>query len=95
METKISTKGQVVLPSRLRKKLGLRPGDALDVRLEGGAIVLRPWRARRRKLKIIVGPRTGLAVVAAGPGAPKLTSKQVAELLADFPCADTSRMSTP
>jgi len=85
METKISTKGQVVLPSRLRERLGLRPGDALDVKLEGGAIVLRPRRARRRKLKIIVDPRTGLAVATAGPGAPKLTSEQVAELLADFP----------
>jgi AbrB family looped-hinge helix DNA binding protein len=85
METKISTKGQVVLPSRLREKLGLRPGDALDVRLEGNAIILRPRRTRRRKLKIIVDPRTGLAVATAGPGAPKLTSEQVAELLADFP----------
>lgn len=85
METKISTKGQVVLPSRLREKLGLRPGDALDVRLEGDAILLRPRKARRRKAKIITDPRTGLAVLTAGPGAPKLTSKQVKEILSDFP----------
>jgi len=85
METKISTKGQVVLPSLLREKLGLQPGDALDVRLEGEAIVLRPRRARRRKAKIITDPRTGLAVLTAGPGAPKLTSGQVKEILSDFP----------
>lgn len=85
METKISTKGQVVLPKPLRAKLGLRAGDPLDVRLEGGAIVLRPRRPRRRKLKIVVDPRTGLAVLAARPGAPKLTSEQVAQALADFP----------
>ena len=85
METKISTKGQVVLPSRLREKLGLRAGDALDVKLEGDAIVLRPRRGRRRRLKIVIDPRTGLAVLAARPGAPKLTSEQVAEALADFP----------
>jgi AbrB family looped-hinge helix DNA binding protein len=85
METKISTKGQVVLPSRLREKLGLRPGDALDVRLEGGAIVLRPRRARRRKPKIIIDPRTGFAVLTAGPGAPILTNEQVKEILSDFP----------
>jgi len=85
METKISTKGQVVLPRRLRERLGLRPGDALDVDLENDAIVLRPRRPKRRKLKIIVDPRTGLAVATAGPGAPRLTSEQVAELLADFP----------
>jgi len=85
MQTKVSTKGQVVLPSMLREKLGLRPGDALDVRLEGDAIVLRPRRARRRKARIIKDPITGLSVLTAGPGAPKLTSKQVAEMLADFP----------
>ena len=85
MQTKVSTKGQVVLPSMLREKLGLRPGDALDVRLEGDAIVLRPRRARRRKARIIKDPITGLSVLTAGPGAPKLTSKQVAEILADFP----------
>jgi AbrB family looped-hinge helix DNA binding protein len=85
METKISTKGQVVLPSRLRAKLGLRAGDALEVKLEGDAIVLRPRRRRRRKARIIKDPITGLSVLTAGPGAPKLTSKQVAEMLADFP----------
>jgi len=85
METKISTKGQVVLPSRLREKLGLRPGDALEVRLDGDSIVLRPRRPRRRKARIIKDPITGLSVLTAGPGAPKLTSKQVAEILADFP----------
>jgi AbrB family looped-hinge helix DNA binding protein len=85
METKLSSKGQVVLPSRLREKLGLRPGDALDVRLEGDAIVLRPRRARRRKPKIVIDPRTGLAVLTAGPGAPILTHEQVKEILSDFP----------
>ena len=85
METKISTRGQVVLPSPLRAKLGLRPGDALEVKLEGDAIVLRPRRARRRKAKVIIDSRTGLAVLTVGPGAPKLTSKQVKEILSDFP----------
>lgn len=85
METKISTKGQVVLPSRLRQRLGLRPGDALDVRLEGDAIVLRPRRRRRRKARIITDPRTGLPVLTLGPGAPILTHKQIKEALSDFP----------
>jgi len=85
METTISTKGQVVLPSRLREKLGLRPGDALEVKLEGESIVLRPRRKRRRKARIIKDPITGLPVVTAGPGAPILTHKQIKEMLADFP----------
>jgi AbrB family looped-hinge helix DNA binding protein len=85
METKISTKGQVVLPSPLRQKLGLRPGDALDVKLEGDAIVLRPRRGRRRKAKIIIDPISGFPVLTAGKNAPKLTNEQVQALLADFP----------
>lgn len=85
METKISTKGQVVLPRPVREKLGLRPGDALEVKMDGDAIVLRPRRKRRRKAKIVVDPRTGLAVLRAEPGAPILTHKQVKEALSDFP----------
>jgi AbrB family looped-hinge helix DNA binding protein len=85
METRISTKGQVVLPSRLREKLGLRAADALDVRVEGDSIVLRPRRARRRKARIVTDPITGLPVLTAGPGAPILTHNQVNELLADIP----------
>ena len=41
-ETKISTKGQVVLPSPIRRKLGLRAGDSLDAKVEGDRIVLTP-----------------------------------------------------
>jgi AbrB family looped-hinge helix DNA binding protein len=85
METKISTKGQVVLPNPLREKLGLRPGDALDVKLEGDAIVLRPRRGRRRKPVIFKDPISGFPVLSAGKNAPKLTSEQVQALLADFP----------
>jgi AbrB family looped-hinge helix DNA binding protein len=85
METKISTKGHVVLPRTLLDKAGLRPGDALDARLEGGSIVLTPKRRRMRKARIIIDPRTGLAVLTAGPGAPILTHKRVKEALAEFP----------
>lgn len=85
MQTKISTKGQVVLPSRLRQRLGLRAGDALDVKLEGDAIVLRPRRAKRRKAKIITDPITGLPVLTLGPGSPVLTHDQIREMLSDFP----------
>ena len=43
---KISTKGQLVIPSRLRKALHLRPGDEVDFTLEdqrlGGLIMWVP-----------------------------------------------------
>lgn len=85
METKISTKGQVVLPSPIRRKLGLRTGDPLDARVEGGRIVLTPRSTRSRKVSILVDPITGLPVLSAGLDAPVLSSKQVKEILSDFP----------
>jgi AbrB family looped-hinge helix DNA binding protein len=85
MQTKLSTKGQVVVPGPLRRKLGLRPGDALDVRAEDGSIVLTPRRTRLRKPRIIIDSITGLPVLTAGPDAPVLTRKHVDEILSNFP----------
>ena len=85
METKVSTKGQVVVPKNIRRKLDLRPGDSLEATLEGNRIVLTPRNARRRRVRVIKDPVTGLPALTAGPKAPKLTSAQVRELLADFP----------
>jgi AbrB family looped-hinge helix DNA binding protein len=85
MQTRISTKGQVVLPSKIRRKLGLRPGDPLDAKVKGGSVVLTPRRKRWKKAKIIMDPRTGLPALTLGPGAPVLTSKEVEEALSNFP----------
>jgi AbrB family looped-hinge helix DNA binding protein len=40
--TTLSSKHQITLPVALVRKLGLGPGDKFTVRLEDGAIVLRP-----------------------------------------------------
>jgi AbrB family looped-hinge helix DNA binding protein len=85
MQTRISTKGQVVLPSPIRRKLGLRPGDPLDAKVQGGSVVLTPRRRRSKKAKIIIDRLTGLPALTAGPDAPILTSKEVEEMLSDFP----------
>lgn len=85
MKTKLSTKGQVVLPVQIRRKLGLRTGDPLETEVEGGRIVLTPRRPRLRKARIVVDPITGLPVLSAGLEAPPLSSKQVREILAEFP----------
>jgi AbrB family looped-hinge helix DNA binding protein len=45
MQTKVSIKGQVVLPRSLRHKLGIRAGDPLDANIEAGRIVLTPYLA--------------------------------------------------
>ena len=85
MRTTVSTKGQVVVPSRIRRKLGLQPGDSLEAKVEGQNIVLTPEKVRSRKARIIRDPVTGLPVLTAGPKAAKLTSAEVREILADFP----------
>lgn len=85
MKTKVSTKGQVVLPSPIRRRLGLQPGDSLDADLDGERIILTPRRARRGSGRIVKDTVTGLPVLTAGADAAKLTSEQVHEILADFP----------
>jgi AbrB family looped-hinge helix DNA binding protein len=85
MKTKLSTKGQVVLPGPIRRTLGLQPGDSLDAKVQGGRVMLTPQRARSRKVKILVDSVTGLPVLSAGPHAPALTSGQVREIFDQFP----------
>ena len=86
MQTKVSTKGQIVLPGPLRRRLGIRAGDSLDVAIEKDRIVLTaPKKKTRFKARIIKDPITGFAVIDVGPDAPVLTSKMVRELLVDFP----------
>jgi AbrB family looped-hinge helix DNA binding protein len=85
MQTKISTKGQVVLPGPIRRRLCLRPGDPLDANIEGGRIVLTPRRKRSRAGKIVTDPVTGLPALSAGADAPVLSSKDVEEIMRSFP----------
>jgi AbrB family looped-hinge helix DNA binding protein len=85
MQTTVSTKGQVVLPGPLRRRLDIRAGDPLDANIEDGRIVLTPRRKRGRQVKIIRDPITGLPVLSAGANAPTLTSKEVEEILSNFP----------
>lgn len=85
MQTTVSTKGQVVLPGPLRRRLDIRAGDPLDANIEGDRIVLTPRRKRGRRVKIMRDPITGLPVLSAGESAPILTSKEVEEILANFP----------
>ncbi len=85
MQTKVSTKGQVVLPGTLRRRLGIRAGDPLEVNVESGRIVLTPPRPRPRPAKIVTDAVTGLPVLTLGPNVVELSSKEVEEILASFP----------
>jgi AbrB family looped-hinge helix DNA binding protein len=85
MQTRVSTKGQIVLPDRLRRRLGIQAGDPLDANIEAGSIVLTPLRKARRKTRIISDPITGLPALSAGDDAPVLRSRDVEDILANFP----------
>jgi len=43
----VTRKYQVTIPSSVREKLGIRVGDKLRVRVEGGKIVMEPLFERR------------------------------------------------
>jgi AbrB family looped-hinge helix DNA binding protein len=85
MQTKVSTKGQIVLPGPLRRRLGIRAGDSLNISVERDRIVLTAPKRKHSTVRIIEDPITGLPVIDAGFDAPVLTSKMVRELLVDFP----------
>jgi AbrB family looped-hinge helix DNA binding protein len=85
MQTRLSTKGQIPHPSPLRRRLGIRAGDPLDVEVEGQGIVLTMRHEWARQANIISDPVTGLPVLSAGADAPVLSSKDVDEILANFP----------
>lgn len=40
MTTTVSEKGQITIPKKLRDRLGIRPGQALEVREDQGRLVM-------------------------------------------------------
>jgi AbrB family looped-hinge helix DNA binding protein len=85
MQTRVSSKGQIVLPAPLRRKLGIQPGDPLDIVIERDRIVLKLSHGPKHKSRVVEDPITGLPMLSLGPNAPPLTSEMVRELLTDFP----------
>jgi AbrB family looped-hinge helix DNA binding protein len=85
MQTKVSTKGQIVLPGPLRRKLNIRSGDRLNISIEKDRIVLTQGSKPKYEARIVEDPVTGFTAIDLGPDAPILTSEMVRELLTDFP----------
>lgn len=85
MKTKLSSKGQIVLPAAVRHKLGLETGASLEVATEDNRIILSRAETPASKAILKTSPITGLPVLSFGRQAPVMTSHQVRELLADFP----------
>jgi AbrB family looped-hinge helix DNA binding protein len=85
MRTRVSTKGQIVLPATVRRKLDIRAGDSLDIAVEENRIVLSHHDKPKYEGRIIEDPLTGFTVLDLGPDAPILTSEMVKEIIKDFP----------
>lgn len=85
MQTRLSSKGQVVLPSPIRRKLGLVPGDSLRVEIDRDRVVLTPRREGRPSSRLSTSARTGLPVLKPATKAPPVTSDLVARLLEELP----------
>ena len=74
-----------MLPGPIRRKLGIRAGDPLDIAIEQDRIVLTQACKPKYEARIVKDPVTGFIALDLGPDAPILTSEMVREMLADFP----------
>jgi AbrB family looped-hinge helix DNA binding protein len=54
MSTKVTVKGQVTLPKKVREAVGIMPGDRVDVRptASGGVLIEKPGAGRRYEAKL-------------------------------------------
>jgi AbrB family looped-hinge helix DNA binding protein len=85
VQTKVSSKGQVVLPLASRTELRIEEGDQLAVRIENGELILTPPKRRKFKTWVESSPTTGLPVIVSEPDAPTMTGEWVRKQLEDFP----------
>ncbi len=48
IQTLVSTKYQVVIPREIRKKIKIKPGQKMNVDVEGEQIVLSPTKTKKK-----------------------------------------------
>jgi AbrB family looped-hinge helix DNA binding protein len=79
--TRLSSKGQVVIPTAVRRALRLEAGDRLRITVEGRRLVIEPEEAESARLvkergrRVLVAPASALA----------MTTAAVKAVLSDFP----------
>lgn len=81
MTTILSSKGQIVIPLEIRRKLGLSAGAVISCAVEDGRIVLDPRGSARRAKIVNEGDYLALE---APEGAPEMTSERVKEILSEL-----------
>ncbi|WP_297506053.1 AbrB/MazE/SpoVT family DNA-binding domain-containing protein [Thermococcus sp.] len=50
--TKVTRNYQITIPAEIRKALGIKEGEILEVSLEGDKIVIQRLRKQRKRLKL-------------------------------------------
>lgn len=85
MVTRLSSKGQVVIPRAARMKLRLAEGATLECRIEGSSIRLTPTRSSGRANRLVRDKKTGLVVTTARQRGHAVTTQDVRNALSDFP----------
>jgi len=84
MTSRLSSKGQIVLPKKVRSRLHLRAGDALTCTVKGGSIVLTPENPVSEQPKLITDLKTGLRITRS-PAQTRVSSEDVRAAMIDFP----------
>ena len=78
----LSTKGQLVIPGRLRKALNLQAGDEISLRREGQKLILERTNSGRARL---VRGKFGRPVLTVAKGGPRITTEMVNAILQEMP----------
>jgi len=76
----LSTKGQLVIPTRYRKALHLQPGDKVAFTLEGEKLLIQRRDSPRAKM---AKGKFGRRVLAAPAGSPEMTPRVIKALRDD------------
>jgi AbrB family looped-hinge helix DNA binding protein len=72
--TRVSSKGQVVIPKSVRDRLDLRPGSDLSVEVRGDAMVLR--RVKKKELRLPTPEEVAAVAGCLDDGRPLLTPEE-------------------
>ncbi len=49
--TKINDNGRIVIPAEIRQKMGIKPGDALSLSVEGDVLKIESQQSRIRRIQ--------------------------------------------
>lgn len=80
-QTRVSAKGQVVIPKEVRERLRLIPGRVLDVIETADGVLLRPQSEPRERLSVEEGLRRIRSIL--GPAGPRLSIEEMNEIIRD------------